>query len=778
MRLVLDVFSWMRIRWANAFCGLLILNVVVSHLVYYMLDEKLLVADQVDQLALAADLGGAFSGAWNTKSIFLALTARAAMTVTRDRGLVSWLALLPFMGMVVIYGRRFSLDVLGQREVSLLFPALVLVFPPVFMAARNFNVWFTLVPFTIMAIYHLLAGEPWRRWQGALWFSIAVVLLAGTYPPSLAALAFPVGATILAERAILLRWLRRGPFAPAFTRLAGVCLVFGVGGIVAHHHLFSYMPRYLPHRVLGLARSDVEPPDITRFLGNHGLRPEIPIWVYPLAGVVGVLLALGVRNRSVKLKTKAVIWMWWGGGALIFIVARALGLPVRAEYHLLGAVVAICPICLLGASSVTVGRSAIVARTVPVFALLTLFVVPHYFTDFYRIEYPSQIGVAWFGHDRIVRYQIEDRVWLEELVEGSQFLDDRTVGEDGETGRALTMLLLEARIFENMERLYELREPMSETPIDRMEKDEFVIVMSLEGTEPLLDIQDGNLVPSDLETVERPSLVRRLRFNETAIVVWIAPIDWTAHECPKGMVFVEGGRFSLGEGRREAMHDEEPTAVIFKTDLAIEPFCIDRFPFPGRAGDHWPIDGLNTGMVREFERQVQQRGRRLCLISELLLAAAGPENWRYPYHPEEWKIGVCDSDDRHPRPIGTFEGCVSPLGVRDVGIRSCWGRLGSELRDHLRSYGGPTRPPHLGGQMPGGLAYAVHGGTSRLNTYYAPNNFGVHAHEMGEPNYLDDTIRVCRDVGGIDPIEELSYREWIGAWGPGSGYAQLLRMEQ
>ncbi len=62
----------------------------------------------------------------------------------------------------------------------------------------------------------------------------------------------------------------------------------------------------------------------------------------------------------------------------------------------------------------------------------------------------------------------------------------------------------------------------------------------------------------------------------------------------------------------------------------------------------------------------------------------------------------------------------------------------------LAAESGPRRPARLGGERPPGIVLALMGGTPRRDTFYAPNNFGVHAHATdSEVRYLDDSVRLC-----------------------------------
>jgi hypothetical protein len=229
--------------------------------------------------------------------------------------------------------------------------------------------------------------------------------------------------------------------------------------------------------------------------------------------------------------------------------------------------------------------------------------------------------------------------------------------------------------------------------------------------------------------------------------------------CPTTMLLIAGGDFLLGEGEDAEFAPLEPGAVIYESNFGISSFCVDPLPFPGRAGAPWPSFGLNAALAEDLDSRLAAFGRRLCTISELLLASAGPDNWRYPYDPEDWSEGLCDPDDLTPQPLGSYEDCTSPLGVSDFQVRSTWGWLDPEMKAHLNSYDAPVTRPGEDPLPPESFEYAVQGGTSRAETFYSPTNFGIHSHPQ-DAVYLDDGARVCADPAQDWP-DEGGYEEWL-----------------
>lgn len=244
--------------------------------------------------------------------------------------------------------------------------------------------------------------------------------------------------------------------------------------------------------------------------------------------------------------------------------------------------------------------------------------------------------------------------------------------------------------------------------------------------------------------------------------------------CPGGMVLVQGGTFELGEGDDPEEQPHQVNALIKRGTFEIGTFCIDEYPFPGREGAVWPADGMSGPQARQLDDLLAGLGRRLCTVSELLLAAAGPDNWRYPTDAASRIEGACDPSDTAPQPIGSYEQCTSPTGVRDFMVRSAWGRLGERMRSHLSAYGAPNRPPHVGGGVPDVLDYAVYGGLGRTDTFYASTNFGIHGHNADEGQTQDDATRVCRDPDPIEAGAEASYSAWVDSFISGGTYSALL----
>ncbi len=232
--------------------------------------------------------------------------------------------------------------------------------------------------------------------------------------------------------------------------------------------------------------------------------------------------------------------------------------------------------------------------------------------------------------------------------------------------------------------------------------------------------------------------------------------------CPDGMVLIEAGTWTLGE-------TVDPGRFIGgwipAHSVELPAYCVDTYPFPGREGADWTQDGLTWDGLMVLQADLRAFGRRPCSVSELMRAAAGPENRRYPTDAVRWDKERCDGDDHHPQPLGTFDACRTPEGVHDFQVRSSWGTLDE-----------PTRAAFLEQWPPESLwfeTFAVWGGTARTDTFYAPNNFGIHFHGPGVSQFEDDNFRVCADPGG-DRDDE-GYERWLDAFIARGTYAGLIR---
>ncbi len=214
--------------------------------------------------------------------------------------------------------------------------------------------------------------------------------------------------------------------------------------------------------------------------------------------------------------------------------------------------------------------------------------------------------------------------------------------------------------------------------------------------------------------------------------------------CPAGMLEVPGGTFTLGEWDPDQL-ERYPGQILKERSYTLDPFCVDELPFPGLRGAPWPTDALDWDIVVAFEAELPAYGRRLCTTAELLHAAAGPDNWRYPYDDLQHSPGTCEGNDLTPSaPLGSFSACVSPYGLLDLNVRSAWTVFDAQAGEDLRAF---YQTDTGGTLIPGGGLYAVWGGSANQGTFFPPNNFGVHFYGPDDPGYVNESIRTCAAVG-------------------------------
>ena len=238
------------------------------------------------------------------------------------------------------------------------------------------------------------------------------------------------------------------------------------------------------------------------------------------------------------------------------------------------------------------------------------------------------------------------------------------------------------------------------------------------------------------------------------------PEEETAEEteplgpCPPDMLALDPGVYTLGEAdpaELEPYTEDGQLTALPSYSATVGAVCVGLYPFPGEFGDPWPGDGLRYGQLGALEEALAKAGRRLCTVSELTLAAAGPESWRYPFDPVDYVAEVCDPDDGSPRDMGTYRDCLSPLGLSDFLVRSSWAVLDDAAHDVML--------PYYNGRLPEEGYYTIYGGVSRRDTFYAPTNFGLHFHGADEEAYLDDGLRLCADQEAVGEEEQKAWRK-------------------
>lgn len=240
--------------------------------------------------------------------------------------------------------------------------------------------------------------------------------------------------------------------------------------------------------------------------------------------------------------------------------------------------------------------------------------------------------------------------------------------------------------------------------------------------------------------------------------------------CPEGLVPIPGGQGELGDA------DPDPRlSTIPLVRLQVAPFCIDDYPFPGQAGDRYFPDGLAFHDLTEWEALLDSYGLRLCSAAELLWASAmGPANLTYATGQRPGELCEPNIIVDTAAPMGLFPACVNEWGLHDFNVYSSWG----------------TASPDIDEAMNGGMRspWVVVGGTNRDDTYYSPDNYGIHSHGLDDEPYADDQLRVCSDPGVWgEPAEWQVFRQaaanqgtyagalaWYLRFGPGATTAEAF----
>lgn len=233
--------------------------------------------------------------------------------------------------------------------------------------------------------------------------------------------------------------------------------------------------------------------------------------------------------------------------------------------------------------------------------------------------------------------------------------------------------------------------------------------------------------------------------------------------CPMGMKHVAApGEVVLGEDDPQRVFDCacDPNTVLEATWTLERDYCIATWPFPGkgyRVPTRDPEGHLAYGEVKRIAAILPRYGRRLCSFKEVLFAAAGRENRRFPWG-DEWR-DVCDSYKEPVGTIGAWPECVTPEGVFELGVRSTWATLDAQAERHLEA-------GYDVGLDPGDLAVTGLSSEQRAGLA-ALTNYGIHCHVNacgtydrgveGGLDWSDDALRVCADPGPADPAKDAAW---------------------
>jgi len=115
------------------------------------------------------------------------------------------------------------------------------------------------------------------------------------------------------------------------------------------------------------------------------------------------------------------------------------------------------------------------------------------------------------------------------------------------------------------------------------------------------------------------------------------------------------------EARGMVLVSARPSEESWERVGRAQAFCIDRYEFPGRAGE------MPQTLVSAVEAAslCAARGERLCRLAEWQLACGGRESLAYPYG-NEYRVGICMTNGASSVPAGSLQECRSPFGVMDM----------------------------------------------------------------------------------------------------------------
>lgn len=222
--------------------------------------------------------------------------------------------------------------------------------------------------------------------------------------------------------------------------------------------------------------------------------------------------------------------------------------------------------------------------------------------------------------------------------------------------------------------------------------------------------------------------------------------------CPAALARTPGASFCW-------IQLDEVDPVIRPHPVTIEPFCIERYPFPG-PGTGYTSDGMtawDAARLDELLKSGRYGPRRLCTFTEFEVAVAGLQTNRRFVYGDRASRRRCPTSanptDEGPlvtARIGADPECRNPeTGVHDyAAVMSHWVRADPEFVAHAC----PHPPCKASGDrllQPGD--YVVAGGTSREETRQAPltphtwHDHGPPVQDGCDAMGWDDQPVICAD---------------------------------
>jgi len=141
------------------------------------------------------------------------------------------------------------------------------------------------------------------------------------------------------------------------------------------------------------------------------------------------------------------------------------------------------------------------------------------------------------------------------------------------------------------------------------------------------------------------------------------PLQAGELHCPKGMVWVPAGPFSMGTPKQDGLGAFNER-LLGPVDVGA--FCIDVYEYPNEEG-RLPRSNISWA---ESKALCESRGRRLCTEEEWEKACKGPEGVNFPYG-DAFDADVCNTEDashedRQLASAGQFFRCKSGYGAMDL----------------------------------------------------------------------------------------------------------------
>jgi len=233
-------------------------------------------------------------------------------------------------------------------------------------------------------------------------------------------------------------------------------------------------------------------------------------------------------------------------------------------------------------------------------------------------------------------------------------------------------------------------------------------------------------------------------------------VDNALH-CPPNMIGIGEGTVIIGEWEPNTLLEFGPDRVLPRSIYNPLSYCISAHPFPAQPGLPWPIDDLSVSDLPTVEKNLEALGRRLCNPLELSLAAAGLDNWRYPWHRAERGERTCETDDERPTSLGSRPDCRSPAGLWDLQVRASWTRMTDEVR-WVFPYSIDDEP------APVMDPYWVWGSSVRSAPGVSPTNFGIHHHPPGKPILDRHGLRICADPGRTTALQNTAWAAMLRSY--------------